>query len=428
MQWFVTAVRSDNKESLRMPFFFRPGRSLPAEPVLQTTTQTATVPAGDYGLRLAPGTTSVDVPFEVSNSTFQVDVSAEWFQRPTGSQEDIDYELLDPDGNVIANSGNGAGATESVSVQVTRGGTYTHRLLGFLNVATDVTITTTLSKGPEAPAANTIPGDYTDQQNRHVDFDGNLTLSWTPAGAERSFEIEQSSSASPEWHVVGTVAANNNTFNLTNLANDTYSFRVRGIHFGQIGKFVTNAGNAVNVIVDQRSKVDITSLVSYPVSNVSLAAGVWQQDLSLINNSAQAYVPFVDFNIIAVNSASGNVCVINSDNGGSGKGAANAALFSFSEKLGDDQFFSPAETSASRTVRFQDSAAEMFSWDVQVTAYVGTGTSPGSSSSSSSGSNPPPPAGGGTGGLLPLTKLTAVMRFTANPLTRTVTKQLIKLQ
>jgi hypothetical protein len=126
-----------------MPFFFRPGRSLPAEPVLQTTTQTATVPAGDYGLRLAPGTTYVDVPFEVSNSTFQVDVSAEWFQRPTGSQEDIDYELLDPDGECHRNSGSGAGATESVSVQVTRGGTYTHRLLGFLNVATDVTITTT---------------------------------------------------------------------------------------------------------------------------------------------------------------------------------------------------------------------------------------------------------------------------------------------
>jgi hypothetical protein len=70
----------------------------------------------------------------------------------------------------------------------------------------------------------------------------------------------------------------------------------------------------------------------------------------------------------------------------------------------------------------------MFSWDVQGTAYVGTGTSSSSSSSSSSGSSAPPPASGGAGGLLPLTKLTAVMRFTANPLTKTVTKQLIKLQ
>ena len=427
MQWFVTAVRSDNKESLRMPFFFRPGPSLPAQTTVQTLTQTAQVPAGDYGLGLAPGT-SVDVPFEVSASTLQINATAEWFQRPTGSQEDIDYELLDPDGNVIASSGGPAGATESVSVRVTRGGTYTHRLHGFLNVATDVTITTNLSKGPEAPAAQTIPADFTDQQNRQVDFDGDVTLSWTPSGGEQGFEIERSSSANPEWQVIANVAANTTSFHLANLANDSYSLRVRGIHAGQIGKFVTNAGNVVSVVVEQRSRIDITSLVSYPISNISLVGGVWQQDVNLINNSAQVYVPFVDFNVIAVNSASGNVRVINSDNGGSGKGSANAALFSFSQKLGDDQLFSPAETTSSRTLRFQDSASEMFSWDVQVTAYVGTGTSSSSSSSSSSGSTQPPPASGGASGLLPLTKLTAVMRFTANPLTKTVTKQLIKLQ
>lgn len=428
MQWFVTAVRSDNKESLRMPFFFRPGPSLPAQTAVQTMTQTAQVLAGDYGLGVAPAGTSVDVPFEVSASTYQIDVSAEWFQRPTGSQEDIDYELLDPDGKVIATSGGPAGATESASVRVTRGGTYTHRLKGFLNVATDVTITTNLSKGPEAPAAQTIPADFTDAQNRQVDFDGNVTLSWTAAGGEQGFEIERTSSANPDWQVIANVAANTTSFNLTNLASDTYSFRVRGIHAGQIGKFVTNAGNIVSVLVDQRSKVDITSLVSYPISNISLVGGVWQQDVNLISNSTQAYVPFVDFNVIAVNSASGNVRVINADNGGAGKSSATAALFSFSQKLGGDQLFSPAETTASRTVRFQDSASEMFSWDVQVTAYVATGASSSSSSSVSSGGSAPPPASGGSGGLLPLTKVTAVMRFTANPLTKTVTKQLIKLQ
>jgi len=81
-------------------------------------------------------------------------------------------------------------------------------------------------------------------------------------------------------------------------------------------------------------------------------------------------------------------------------------LFSFSQRLGDDQLFSPAETTATRTLRFQDSASEMFTWDVQVTAYVGTGTSSSSSSSSSSAGSAPPPASGGAGGLLPLTKLT----------------------
>ncbi len=428
MQWFVTATRSDNKESLRMPFFFRPGPSLPAQPIVSNSTQTAQVPAGDQGNRLADGSTVVEVPFPVGDSTYQIDANVEWFERPTGSQEDIDYELLDPDGNVIASSGGPAGATESVSVRVNRGGTYKHRLIGFTNVATDVTINTTLSAGPDAPAAQTIAGDFTDAQNRHVDFDGSFRLSWVGSGGEQGYEVEQSSASNPDWQTIATVGAGATSYDFANLANDTYSFRVRGIHAAQIGKYVTNAGNAVNVLVDQRSKVDITSLVSYPISNVSLAGGVWQQDVNLISNSTETYIPFVDFNVIAVNSASGNVRVINADNGGSGKSTANAALFSFSQKLGSDQLFSPAEATASRTVRFQDSASEMFSWDVQVTAYLATGASSGSTSSSSAGSSEPPPASGGSGSLLPLTKVTAVMRFTANPLTRTVTKQLLTLK
>jgi len=181
----------------------------------------------------------------------------------------------------------------------------------------------------------------------------------------------------------------------------------------------------VAVLVDVRSKVDITSLVSYPISTVSFTGGIWQQDFNLINNTTNTYVPYVDFNVIGISTPS--VRVINADNGGSGASPANAALFSFSSRLGSDQLFSPSETSGVRTVRFQDTSAVMFSWDVQVTAYVATGTSS-SSSSSSSGNTPPPPASGGASGLVPLTKLTAVMRFTANPLTKTVTKQLIKLQ
>lgn len=441
MQWFVTATSSDNNESLRMPFFFRPGMSLPAQPITQTLTQTATVPAGTYGAVPLPtqvpgigdgsaqmaGVSYVDVPFEVSASTYSLDVSAEWFERPTGGQEDIDYLLLDPDGKVIASSGNAAGVTESVSVRVTRGGTYKHRLVGYLNAATDVTITTLLSKGPDAPTAQPIAGEFTDSENRNIDFDGSFTLNWTPVGGEGSFEIEQSSSTNPDWHTITELPSGVTSCQFSGLANDTYSFRVRGIHAGRIGKFVTNAGNAVNVIVDNRSKVDITGRVSYPVSNITLAGGVWQQDVSLVNNSTETYIPLVDFTVIAVNSASGQVRVINADNGKNGTSADNGALFAFSQKLGSDQLFSPAEATQTRTIKFQDSTNEIFSWDVQVTAYVANGTSP-IAGAPAPGGSPAPPAGGGANGLLPLTKITAVMRFTANPLTRTVTKQLIKLQ
>lgn len=428
MQWFVTATRSDNKESLRMPFYFKPGPSLPAQPVIDTQTQTATVPAASAGQQLVSGVDYVDVPFQVSDSTYKLDASAEWFERPTGSQEDIDYELLDPDGNVIASSGNSAGTTESVSVTITRGGTYTHRLIGYTNAATDVTITTTLAKGPAAPAAQTIPGDFVDAQNRNVDFDGSFTLQWTGVGGEQGYELEKSSASNPDWQFVADLGPGVSSYDFTNLANDTYSFRLRGIHAGQIGKYVTNPGNVVSVLVDTRTRADITSLISYPVSNISLSGGVWQQDVNLVNNSTQAYVPFVDFNVVGITSASGNVRVINADNGKTGNSLSNAALFSFTNKLGTDQIFSPAETSGSRTIRFQDSASELFSWDVQVTAYVSSGGSASSSSSSSSSGGSQTSSSSGGLPNLPLTKATALMRFTANPLTRTVTSQLISVK
>jgi len=438
MQWFVTATRSDNQESLRMPFFFRPGSSLPAQPIIQTLTQTATVPAGSYGTvplttsapvvgdgsSLANGVTYVDVPFSVSDSTYQVEATTTWFDRPSGSQEDIDYLLLDPTGKVIASSGGPAGASEYVKVRVSRGGTYTHRLVGYLNAATDVTVTTNLSKGPDAPTAQPIPGDFVDSQNRNVDFDGSVTLNWTPTGSEQGFEIETSSSSSPDWSVVADVPANTTSYNFNNLANDTYAFRVRGIQPGQIGKYVTNPGNTASVVVDARSKVDITSLITYPISNISFTGGVWQQDFNLVNNTTNTYVPYVDFNVIGISTPS--VSVINADNGGSGVNPSNAALFSFSSKLGSDQLFSPAETTAARTIRFQDSSAAMFSWDVQVTAYVSSGAPAGGSSSQSSQSSGSTASSGGLPNL-PLTKVSAVMRFTANPLTRTVTSKLIKL-
>jgi subtilisin family serine protease len=427
MQWFVTATRSDNKESLRMPFYFKPGTSLPAQSTTQTITQTATVLAGDQGLNLVSGATFVDVPFEVSASTYKIEASSEWFSRPTGQVEDIDYQLLDPDGNVIASSGGPAGASEFVSVRVTRGGTYTHRLVGFTNVATDVTITTTLSKGPSAPTAQPFVGDFVDASNNQVDFDGSVTLNWTPAGGEQSFEIEHSTNGE-DWDLLATAGAGATSFAASNLANGTHSFRVRGLHAGRIGKFVTNSGNAVSVLVDTRSKVDITNQISRAVSNVSLTGGVFQLDLSITNNSSQAYVPFVDLNVIGITSGTGTVKVINAENSKDGTSLTNGALFGYSQKLGADQIFSPAEATSPRTLQFQDSASELFNFDVVVTAYVATG----GELSRTQGVVPVPPTGGSSsssgGGSGLLTQIKAVLRFTANPLTKTVTVKLVSLR
>src|SRR6185295_8769773 len=234
-------------------------------------------------------------------------------------------------------------------------------------------VTTTRSHGnmtpPTMPAVNT---DFVDAQGNHVSFNGNFSINWTPNGGEQGFELEQSNN-NQDWNVIADVSAATTSYSLSNQADGSYYFRVRALDAGQIGQFVTNPSNVSSVVVSSRSKVDITNLVSYPVSNVSLSGGVWQQDVSLVNNTTTAYVPFVDFNIVGVTSATGTVRVINADNGQNGTAPANAALFSFTNKLGADQIFDPAETTASRTVRFQDSASEMFSWDVQATAYVASG-------------------------------------------------------
>jgi hypothetical protein len=134
----------------------------------------------------------------------------------------------------------------------------------------------------------------------------------------------------------------------------------------------------------------------------------------------------VDFNVVGLSSP--GVRVLNADNGRGGTSLSDAALFGFSQKLGSDQAFSPNETTGTRTIRFQNNAGAMFSWDVLVTAYVGTGGSSGSSASASAASQSPSSGGSDPGSLLPLTKVKAVMRFTANPLTKTVTAQLVSLK
>jgi hypothetical protein len=422
MQWFVTA--QGNGQSLRMPFYFRPGFSLPAEPTIEDLTQTALVPAADAGVQTLSGATFVDVPFQVSASTYQIDVNVDWFSRPTGAVEDIDYQLYGPDGTVVASSGNAPGQAESVSVRVTKPGTYKHRLVGYANAATDVTVRTRLSKGPNAPAAQPIQGEFANAQGQQVDFNGSFTLNWTPAGGEQSYEIERSSNGGTSWETVAAVNGSTTSYAFSSVPNGTYSFRVRGLHPGQIGKYVTNGSNAVTIQVDTRSIVDITNLVSVPISNISLSGGVWQHDARLVNNSSQTFLPLVDVNIVRIQSASGTVRVINADNGKSGVNAANAALFSYSSQLGSDQQFSPAETSGARTMRFQNNASELFTYDAVVTAYVSSGGGAGAAPQGA-------PAGGGSSapasgpdGLLAYTR---VLRVTVNPLTQTTSVSLIGL-
>jgi len=154
---------------------------------------------------------------------------------------------------------------------------------------------------------------------------------------------------------------------------------------------------------------------------------VFSLDLTMTNNTASTnYVPFVRLNVINIASTSGTVRTINSENGGSGLGTSNPALYDYSNQLGSDQVFSAAETTSARTLRFADSASEMFQFDVNATAFLNSSNgASGSQSTQSSGSSG---ASGNQGTLsLPgINLLTAKkIHFTVNPLTRSVTAALV---
>ncbi len=429
MQWFVNARRADGGESLRMPFFFRPGPSMPANPVVVTSTHTDVMPAGDAGaqrdtLGFDPalnGVTYKDVPFTVDASTFRIDAETTWMQVGDTGQPDLDYQLLGPDGEIVAQSGNGVGG-ESVNVTVTQPGTYTHRVIGFSNAGSEFTITTTLTKGNSPPVMQTIPGDFTNAEGDPIDFDGSVNLSWQPSSGATSYEIERAAGGE-DYATVATAAAGQTSISLADQPNGEVSYRVRALAPGQIGYYVTAPSNSMTVIVDRRGKVDITAQIATAMSNVSFTGGVFKMDLNIKNNSTETYVPIVELNVVKITSASGTVSVKNAENGGNGKTSSSPALFGYSNALGTDQRFSPAEITGNRSLEFNDSAAEMFSFDVNVTAYqAGSGGGAGGSGAPEGGGSAAPPSGGSGSGLQSLTK---VLRITVNPLTKSVTAKLL---
>jgi hypothetical protein len=308
---------------------------------------------------------------------------------------------------------------EYVNVNVSKPGTYTHRVVGFTSVGTEFTVTTTLTKGNTPPALQAVSADFTDAQGSAVDFDGNLTLNWDGTGVETGFEVERSTDGA-NFEPIGTTTSTSLT--LSDQPEGDVHYRVRGIAPGQIGAYITAPSNSSAVRINRRNRVDITSLISTAMSNVSFSGGVFRMDLNIKNNSANSYVPLVELKVVGISSASGTVTVKNADNGGNGKSVATAALFGYSNLLGSDQQFSAAEVTGTRNLEFNDSAAEMFSFDVNVTAFeqvggagAGAGAAPqGGASASGSGSS--------EGSLLPLTK---TLRITVNPLTKSVTAKLL---
>jgi Subtilase family/PA domain len=426
-QWYVVAERLGG--SLRMPFYLKASRTLPAQPLTETETLSDMMIGADYGSQALGGVTYNDYTMVLNAAVLTLEGTLDFLEVADSGVNDLDFYLYGPDDpnfeHPIAASGV-QGGPEHIKVIVNKPGTYTWRVTSYLNApATQYTLTTVRTLGSRAPVAQAIAGEFTSANGKPVDFDGSFNVQWTGNSGDTGYEVERSADGG-NFETVAVTGPNQTSLALANQPNGELSFRVRALTPGLTGSYVTAPSNSQNVIVERRVLVDITSQIQTAISNVNLAGGVFSLDLNMRNNSQNTYLPMVDLRIIKITSGSGTVSVKNAENQGDGRSTATAALFGYSTQLGSDQIFSGAEVSSNRTLQFNDSAAELFSFDVNVTAFQSTvsggGTATGASSSSAGGSSSSSGGSGGGGSLLPLSR---VMRISVNPLTRVVTARLL---
>ncbi|MDT5120916.1 MAG: minor extracellular serine protease Vpr [Acidobacteriota bacterium] len=423
MQWYVVAQGANAQDNLHMPFYMRltptePAGGAASDPI----NQTGTITVGDGGAQAVGGGVSYqDYTFTSDPSALSLTADLNFPSTVDGVAPDLDLFLIGPDGTTVITQSANPGGPEHLSSLIAGNTQYTLRVSGFIAAQTDYTLTGSISKGGAAPALQPITAQWIDPQtNTPVSFDGNFNLQWQPSGSAQQFEVEQSTDGT-NYQVLSDLDGGTISTALQNLPDGHYYYRVRSLTPGKIGSYVTIPSNVQSVIVSHRMKVDITNQVQTAMTNVSFVGGVFSLDLNLKNNSTTTYLPLVELNVINITSTSGTVSVKNADNSGNGKTATTPALFSYTNLLGSDQQFTPAEITGNRTMQFNDSAAEMFSFDVQVTAFQGgaPGAAGSSSTSSSSGTS-----AGSTSGTSPQS-LPGIMRITVNPLTKAVTAKLL---
>jgi subtilisin family serine protease len=232
-----------------------------------------------------------------------------------------------------------------------------------------------------APALN--PANDTEVSgNPPVDINGSYSLgySYTAAPAPAQYRVEEQKD---NGAFTPLADVNQTTLALNNRGNGVYTYRVSGLFAVQYGLLQGPASAVQTVQVDRRLESDVTSLIQTAVSNVTLAAGVFEFDQTLTNiSSNQTILPPLRFQITTIQSASGTVRAINADNGGNG--VESPAVFDYSNTLGTDRALTVGEASGNRHLRFRDLSAELFEFTAVVKgqfpdpAYLSAGRAAGS--------------------------------------------------
>jgi hypothetical protein len=272
--------------------------------------------------------------------------------------------------------------------------------------------------------------------NPPTDIDGGYRLSYGYAGspAPAKFRVQESRDNGATWTTLADAPAGQTAFDVAGRGNGSYQYRVSGLFAVEHGMIEGPASAARAVVVDRRVEADFTSIIHAAMAGgtVSFADGVFQGDWTLKNVSADTtvFAP-LRFIVTSIKSKSGQVKVQNADNGGDGVGSP--AAFDYTAQAGSDQRLAAGETSAARQLKFANPFGEMFEFTAVIRGHQpdtanasgttasggadGGTTSMGSTSGDASTSGTPP---GGA-----VQQLTAgLLRFTVNPLTRTVTVSL----
>ncbi len=430
LQWYVIAQRADSGERIRMPMYLKATQSLPSNEISgsETETFTGTVTAGDAGVQrdnevyALSDVTYVDVPVEADAATMKLDATLSWDYTDVPEAgvglPDLDFILLDPNGNQIDDSGNSSGP-EHVSADTTIPGTYVYRVYGWANGPTDFQIESTKLKGGAAPIVQPIASDFTLGSERY-DFDGNVTLSWAPQGSVEAYEIEESTDG-VNYAVVRTVPGDVASAEFAGVPDGAHSYRVRSITAGLVGKYVTGPSNAEAVTVARRAETDASASISPVNKTIVFGAGVTDLTTALRNESGTVFYPTTRLEIVSVESKNSTVRVANADNGGDG--VTKPAVYDYSQLVGAD--FQPNEETATRGLRFNNPNTTLFTFTARVIANVPvaggysaatTSTSTGSTDGATSGTT----GGGAIGSGTNSTGSAQLLRFTVNPLTRTI--------
>ena len=430
-QWYVVAENGGKK--IRVPMYLQATPSLPSDVIGSSITNsyTGTVLAGDGGAQrdndiyLLEDATYVDVRVPIDSSTLKLDASLTWDIVASSSDAgagvpDLDFLLFDPNGNQIGSSGNGD-THERIQANTTIPGEYIYRVYGWANGPTNFQIDSIELRGGSAPIVQPFAFDFIRDDVRY-DFDGNYAINWTPQGAVEAYEVEQSTDG-VNWSVVRVTDGNATGASFTNVADGTYSYRVRAITAGRVGKYVTIPSNVQSLTVSRRVEVDATDSISLVNRSISFTGGLTELNSALKNTSTPTFFPNMRFEITSIQSSGNSVRVANASNGGDG--VNNVAIFDYSQLVGLQ--LAPNAESMNKLIRFNNPNTVLFTFTARVKAntLTGGGESPSTQNQSgASGGGSGSGAGtGGTGGTtgtgnMPLTN--RLLKFTVNPLTGTV--------